>query len=152
MTELKNELNKRLEIENNLKQNDDDVYEYTSTLQKLEECEIDYKEKNEKIALLQLEIESNGALDKEVLLRKKAEISDLIVHREDLKTKMDFFKVKLEGLEAKNGVITYKKINNQINQIKKVSKDYRLAAEAIKADVQTKTAQLENLRNDLKGL
>lgn len=150
ITELKSELTKRLELENNLKQNDEDVFEYTSIIQSLEDCEIDYNQKNERIAVLQLEIENNG--DRENVLRKKAEISDLLVHREDLKTKMDFFKAKLVELEANSNIVTYKKINNQINQIKKVSKDHRLAAEAIKAEVQNKTMQLEKMRNELKGL
>lgn len=151
ISDLKTELTKRQELENNLKQNDDDVFEYTSIIQSLEDCQSDFNQKNEKIGVLQLEIENNGSSDKDAMLRKKAEISDLIVHREDLKTKMDFFKTKLEELESNANIATYKKINNQINQIKKVSRDHRMAAEALKADVQSKTAQLEKLKIELKA-
>src|SRR5690554_3536623 len=152
INELKAELSKRLEIETNLRENDDDIVTYASSKHALDDFQDQYVEINERIQILQLEIDNANSTPKEEVLRKKAEITDLLVRREDLKAKIEFYKAKLVELENDENVSMYKRLVNQISQIRKISKEHRTAAESLKADVNNKTRELEVLKSELKML
>src|SRR5690554_5004227 len=152
INELKAELSKRLEIETNLRENDDDIATYASSKHALDDFQDQYVEINERIQILQLEIDNVNSTPKEEVLRKKAEITDLLVRREDLKAKIEFYKAKLVELENDENVSMYKRLVNQISQIRKISKEHRTAAESLKADVNNKTRELEVLKSELKML
>jgi len=150
--ELKQELNKRLDAENNLKLNDEDIALYAQTRASLEDYQAQHAEISQKVALLQTEIDNTSGYTREELLRKKAEITDLVVKREDLKAKIEFFNNKLNDLEKIENVLTYKRLLSQINQIRKIMKDHHIAIDNLLNEINNKTKELENLKSELKML
>lgn len=150
LSDLKVELDKRTEYEKHLRVVDQDIYDFCSSKNNLDECLKEYQSKSELIEKRQNDLEegiSEGEGRTEQL-KVKAEIQDLMVHRDDLRAKIDFYRRQIIDLEPKENVKKYNALISQIEKIRVVQRELRDKAEAIKFEVQTKTKQLENINNE----
>ena len=146
LSDLKVELDKRIEYEKHLRAVDQDIYDFCSSRNNLDECLKEYQSKSELIekrqnALADGVLEGEGRTEQ---LKVKAEIQDLMVHRDDLRAKIDFYRRQIIDLESRENVKRYNAVISQIEKIRVVQRELRDKAEAIKLEVQTKTKQLEN--------
>ncbi len=82
----------------------------------------------------------------------KTEINELVVVREDLKAKMEFYKAQLVELETNENITMFKKLINQINQIRKITKDHQDLAANIKEEIESTTQEIEQIKDELKSL
>lgn len=151
MTDLRIELEKRVEYEKQLRSKEEDVANFYSHKLSLNECQkqlqtiidqLDEKKSN----LTRL---SEDPLLRTEYLRQKAEISDLEVHKSDTEVKIDYYNKAIGELEGKPIIDTYMKLVNQINQIRDASKEIREKAEEAKQSIQQKSQRLEQLKEKL---
>jgi hypothetical protein len=150
LTDLKTELDKRLDYEKKLRNNEEEVSDFYNNKLFLGECLSEYNSKTKQMEEIQAKIDSlgNDPAMKTELLKAKAEVTDLEVHRDDLRSKIDFSKKNLKDLEGNEAVMTYVKLVSQIDQIKTVVKDLRDQAEPLKEKIQAKNKELDALMKE----
>ncbi|MDD4077138.1 MAG: hypothetical protein PHT03_04095 [Bacilli bacterium] len=154
ITDLKIELEKRIEYEKQLRSKEEDVSAFYShklsineSLKQLQSIKEQIEEKQSKL----IQVNEDPMLRTEYL-RQKAEISDLEVHKNDIEVKIDYYQKTIRELEGKAIIDTYMKLINQINQIRDANKEIRENAEQIKQSIQQKTRQLEQMKEKLRTL
>lgn len=150
LNDLKVELDKRLEYEKRLRLHEEKVSDYFNNKLLLEQCLSDFSQKSKQMDAVLERIESigNEPAAKTDLLRAKAEVTDLEVHRDDLRSKIDFCRKNLKDLEANPTVVTYMKLINQIDQIRNVQKELKGKLEPVKEAILVKTKELDALMKE----
>ncbi|HBP26224.1 MAG TPA: hypothetical protein DD618_04660, partial [Acholeplasmatales bacterium] len=150
LTDLKTELDKRLDYEKKLRNNEEKVSDFFNNKLFLGECLSEYNAKTKQMEAIQARIDSlgNDPTLKTDLLKAKAEMTDLEVHRDDLHSKIDFSKKNLKDLEGNEAVMIYVKLVSQIDQIKTIVKDLRDQAEPLKERILAKNKELEALMKE----
>ena len=152
LTDLKIELEKRVEYEKQLRGKEEDVanfYSHKLSLNKLTKQLQTINDQLDEKKSHMARINEDPMLRTE-FLRQKAEISDLEVHKNDIEVKIDYFKKAISELECKPIIGTYMKLVNQINQIRDASREIRENAESVKLTIQQKSQLLEQLKEKLK--
>ncbi|MGD9886655.1 MAG: hypothetical protein AB7T03_01675, partial [Bacilli bacterium] len=150
MSDLKQELDKRLEYEKRLRINEEKVSDFFNNKILLEQCLVDLNQRSQQMEAVSARIEAMGnePASKTDLLKARAELTDLEVHRDDLRSKIDFCKKNIKDLEVDPVVATYIKLINQIDQIRQVQKELREKAEPLKDTIQAKNKELDTLMKE----
>ncbi|MGD9604798.1 MAG: hypothetical protein AB7V00_01420 [Bacilli bacterium] len=150
VNDLKVELDKRLEYEKRLRINEEKVSDFFNNKILLEQCLVDLEERTQQMDIVAAKIEGigNEPANKTDLLKARAELTDLEVHRDDLHSKINFCKKNIKELEVDPTVSTYIKLINQIDQIRNVQKELREKAEILKEAIQTKNKELDALMKE----
>ncbi|HOH17783.1 MAG TPA: hypothetical protein PK087_00530 [Bacilli bacterium] len=150
MSDLKTELDKRLEYEKHLRINEEKVSDFFNNKILLEQCLTDFNARASQMTEVTARIESLGTepANRTELLKAKAELTDLEVHRDDLRSKIDFCRKNLKDLETNATVATYMKLINQIDQIRNAQKELREKAELLKDSIQVKNKELDALMKE----